>query len=123
MQTDSSARRTGRESASAVEWAITVRIPISRQARMIRSAISPRLAIRILWNISRGVSAGGSTRNSGWPNSTGWPFSTTTLAMRPADLGLDLVHQLHRLDDAEDLALLDHVALGDERRGVGRGAR
>src|SRR5882762_4795519 len=50
MQIDSSARRTGSECASAVEWAMTVRIPISRQVRMIRSAISPRLAMRILWN-------------------------------------------------------------------------
>src|SRR2546422_5105092 len=51
MQIVSSARRTGSDCASAVEWAITVRIPISRQVRMIRSAISPRLAMRILWNI------------------------------------------------------------------------
>src|SRR5262249_61467877 len=50
MQIDSSARRTGSECASAVEWAITVRIPISRQVRMTRRAISPRLAMRILWN-------------------------------------------------------------------------
>src|SRR5882724_6544009 len=50
MQIDSSARRTGSDFASAVEWAMTVRIPISRQVRMIRSAISPRLAMRILWN-------------------------------------------------------------------------
>src|SRR5947208_15351797 len=51
MQIVSWARRTGSDCASAVEWAITVRIPISRQVRMIRSAISPRLAMRILWNI------------------------------------------------------------------------
>src|SRR5215475_13268561 len=50
MQIDSSARRTGSDSVSAVEWAITVRIPISRQVRMTRRAISPRLAMRILWN-------------------------------------------------------------------------
>src|SRR5204863_20631 len=50
MQIVSSARRTGNDCASAVECAITVRMPISRHVRMMRSAISPRLAIRILWN-------------------------------------------------------------------------
>ena len=53
MQIDSSASRTGSESASAVEWAITVRMPISRHVRITRSAISPRLAMRILWNTGR----------------------------------------------------------------------
>src|SRR3546814_3248750 len=50
MQTDSSARRTCMASASAVECTATVLIPISRQARWIRSAISPRLAIRTFSN-------------------------------------------------------------------------
>src|SRR5690348_16214490 len=50
MQIDSSANRTGSDCASAVECAMTVRMPISRQVRITRSAISPRLAIRILWN-------------------------------------------------------------------------
>ena len=36
--------------ASAVECTATVEIPNSRQARWMRSAISPRLAIRILRN-------------------------------------------------------------------------
>src|SRR5947207_3724003 len=49
---DWSAIRTGSESASAWECAMTVRTPSSRQVRMIRSAISPRLAIRILPNTS-----------------------------------------------------------------------
>src|SRR5579864_8348621 len=52
MQICSSARRTGRESRSTSEWTMTQRIPISRQARMMRSAISPRLAIKILRNIN-----------------------------------------------------------------------
>src|SRR3546814_14524940 len=51
MQTDSSARRTCMASASAVECTATVRIPISLQARWMRSAISPRLAISTLSNM------------------------------------------------------------------------
>src|ERR1700691_5218422 len=52
MQTLSSASRTCMASASAVEWTATVGIPSSLHARRTRSAISPRLAIRILSNIS-----------------------------------------------------------------------
>src|SRR5512132_3101508 len=52
MQIDSSASRTCMAFASAVECTATERIPISRQARTMRSAISPRLAMRILWNTS-----------------------------------------------------------------------
>src|SRR2546428_9742585 len=51
MQMDSSARRTGRECASAFEYARTVRMPISRALRRMRSAISPRLAIKSLWKM------------------------------------------------------------------------
>src|SRR5215472_2374709 len=52
MQTVSSASRTCIAAASAVEWTATVLIPISRQARWIRSAISPRLAIRTFSNMA-----------------------------------------------------------------------
>ena len=49
------------------------------------------------------------------------------LGVDPADdpllLGLDLVHQLHRLEDAERLPDADRVALLDERRRPGEGAR
>ncbi len=51
MQTDSSANRTCNELASAVECTATVLIRISRQARIMRTAISPRFAIRIFSNI------------------------------------------------------------------------
>src|SRR5918993_5057645 len=53
MQTLSSARRTCMASASAVECTATVAMPSSLQARRMRKAISPRLAIRILSNIGR----------------------------------------------------------------------
>ena len=43
-------------SASAVEWTATVAMPSSWQARWMRSAISPRLAIRILSNIGASAS-------------------------------------------------------------------
>src|SRR5262245_47245208 len=55
MQTVSSASRTFIALASAVECTATVLIPISRQARWMRSAISPRLAIRTLSNIQSRV--------------------------------------------------------------------
>ena len=61
-------------------------------------------------------------RKSAWPNSTGCPFSTRISATLPAHLGLDLVHQLHRLDDAEHLALLHHRAHLHEG-GLIRGGR
>src|SRR3970040_1449492 len=52
MHTLSSARRTCMAWASAVECTATVAMPSSLQARSTRSAISPRLAIRILSNIA-----------------------------------------------------------------------
>src|ERR1700761_7295658 len=51
MQTLSSARRTCMAEASASECTATVEMPISLQARCTRSAISPRLAMRILSNM------------------------------------------------------------------------
>ena len=53
MQTLSSAMRTCIALESAVEWIATVWMPISLQARWMRSAISPRLAIRTLLNMRR----------------------------------------------------------------------
>ena len=51
MHTAWSASRTGKLSASNCECATLVRMPNSRQALTTRSAISPRLAIRILLNM------------------------------------------------------------------------
>src|SRR6478672_5960901 len=53
MQTSSSAKRTCSDSRSASEYTATVSTPSSRQARMTRSAISPRLAIRTFLNMER----------------------------------------------------------------------
>src|SRR5947208_8487747 len=53
MQTSSSANRTCSDSRSASEYTATVCTPSSRQARITRSAISPRFAIRIFLNIPR----------------------------------------------------------------------
>src|SRR6476619_6603158 len=98
-------------------------MPSSRQAWMIRSAISPRLAMRIFLNMT-----------GPGPSALRGPDGEERLAEldrlgvlgknlddHPVDVGLDLVHQLHRLDDADDLPLLDARADVDERSGVGRG--
>src|SRR5580658_9264777 len=53
MHTASSANRTCRLSLSAVEYTATVLIPISRQVRITRRAISPLLAISTFLNILR----------------------------------------------------------------------
>ena len=50
MQTLSSASDTCKASRSASENTATVEMPISLQARMTRTAISPRLAINSLGN-------------------------------------------------------------------------
>ena len=46
-------------SRSAMECTATVRIPNSRQARRMRSAISPRLAMMTLVSIGSGPPSGG----------------------------------------------------------------
>ena len=59
-------------------------------------------------------------RKSFCPNSTDFAVLREDLDDGAGDLGLDLVHQLHRLDDAERLAGPDDRADLDERRRVGR---
>src|SRR5216684_3573179 len=61
MHTLSSASRTCIASSSAVECTATVGMPSSLQARSTRSAISPRLAMRILSNIAPAFSRAGTT--------------------------------------------------------------
>src|SRR5678815_5140515 len=116
MHTASSANRTWSAVASAVECTATVRIPSSRHARMIRRAISPRLAMRIFLNIA----SGGLDPEQRLTELHWLAVLHQDLGDLPRLVGLDLVHQLHRLDDAEDLALPHHRAHLDEGRLVRR---
>src|SRR5262245_18611072 len=117
MHTLSSAKRTCRASLSAAEWIDTQGMPSSWQARITRRAVSPRLAIRIFLNMSLpeahleerlAVLDGLGVLDQAGDDGA-------------IDLGLDLVHELHRLDDAEHLPLLHLLAHLDEGRGVGAG--
>src|SRR5512139_1505229 len=111
MHTDSSASFTYLASRSASEWTATVWMPISRQARWIRSAISPRLAIRTLSTM-------------GLVEHDEGPAELHRLAVLDEDprhaavaRRRDRVHGLHRLDDEQRLALGDAVADADEGGG------
>src|SRR5687768_18622306 len=96
MQTDSSARRTYFASRSASECTTTVLMPSSRHARCTRSAISPRLAIRILSKSFSGAAA------------------------------TPLTQDEQRLSELHRLTVLDQDRLDDarsEERRVGKGGR
>src|SRR3954464_3524475 len=103
MQTLSSASRTCMASASAVECTATVGMPSSWQARSTRSAISPRLAMRILSNIGRGyprISLNDDERFA--------ELDRLAVLDQDARHGAgarrrNLIHCLHRLDDKERL--------------------
>src|SRR5215472_3506833 len=115
MHTLSSASRTCIASASAVECTATVGMPSSRQARWMRSAISPRLAMRIFWN------------NALFQDQQGLAvFDGRAVGHQAATDGPrlgcpDLVERLHRLDQQERLSCLDALADGDEGRRAGLG--
>src|SRR3954465_3269542 len=99
MHPDSSARFTYFASVSASECTITVRMPISRHARWMRSAISPRLAIRIFSNIS-------GEDEQGLPVLDRLAVLHEDRLHAAGGVGLDLVHKLHRLNNADRVALL-----------------
>src|SRR6476661_8164546 len=127
MHTDSSASITYFASASASEWIATVLMPISRHARWMRRAISPRLAIRIFSNIKCPLSLGrGRGRGSSLDQEKRLPVLHRLAVLHEDRLdgagrvGLDLVQQLHRLDDAERLPLGDRLADLHEGRGARR---
>src|SRR2546426_11864931 len=97
----------------------TVWMPSSRHAQMILSAISPRLAIRIFLNMER---SGDGSRRRRLPDLEQRLSVLHRLAVRHQHLQdlsvavrFDLVHELHRLDDADHLSLLDPATDLDER--------
>ena len=121
MQTVSSARRTCMASESAVECTATVAMPISRQARWMRSAISPRFAIRILSNISLRRAGPLLDDHQDLAVLDGRAVGNEDPAHGPAPGRGDRVHRLHGLDDQDRLALGDPGA--PPRRRARRRAR
>src|SRR5262245_61747738 len=115
MQTAWSAKRTWSWFASASEYTATVLIPSSLHAHSTRRAISPRFAIRIFLNKL------GSDREEGLAVLHGLAVLVVHPHHLARHLGLDLVHELHGFDDAEDLAHLHVVAHAHERSRVGIG--
>ena len=119
MQTLSSASRTCMASASAVECTATVGMPSSLQARKMRSAISPRLAMRILSNIGP-LTVPHSMIINGSPI-----LHRLTVLDQDLDHGAgagrrSLIYRLHRFDDDECIAGLHLAADIDERLRAGR---
>src|SRR6185312_2014215 len=114
MHTLSSARRTCMASASAVEWTATVAMPMSWQARWMRSAISPRLAMRIFWNKATRGLFDDHQRFAVLDRLT---VRHQNLRQGSALRRLDRIHHLHCLDDQQRITDLDLAA--DRREGRG----
>src|SRR5712691_6436681 len=121
MHTAWSANRTCRLSRSASEYTATVLTARSLHAQITRSAISPRLAIRIFLNMPQRPRRGLSVVLADGEERVAVLHGLAVLAVHPHHLPghfrFDLVHQLHGLHDAEDLADAHAVAHVHERRG------
>src|SRR5438477_12667411 len=110
MQTLSSARRTCMASASAVECTATVATPSSLQARRMRKAISPRLAIRILSNIAMCWSKRSLDDHQRFAEFHRLAILEQYLRHRTGARRGNLVHCLHRFDDQERVTGRDLAA-------------
>src|SRR3569623_1894499 len=118
MQIAWSARRTCIASVSAVEWTATGSMPISRAARWMRSAISPRLAIsrRVI-----GIALALRDHDQRLVVFARLRVLDQDRLDRAGLAGGDRVHHLHRLDDHQRIARLHGAADADERRRAGLG--
>src|ERR1700722_20021198 len=106
MHTDSSASSTCLRLASAVECTATVLMPSSRQARRIRSAISPRLAITTFSSMAERLL----DDEQRLAELNGVAVARHDGSDPPRLVRFDLIHHLHCFDDAQDLSELDLVA-------------
>src|SRR5215216_9977 len=121
MQTARSASRTCNESSSMVEYTATASMSSSCSARITRTATSPRLAIRTRLN---GIERPPQHRLDLEQKLAELDWVAVGDVNPPDDsveLSLDLVHQLHRFEDAERLAAGDRSAFLHKRRRAGRG--
>src|SRR5439155_260023 len=91
----------------------------SCRARMTRTAISPRFATRTRSNTVERNARDRLELEQELAELDRLCVVDVDRANDPLALGLDLVHQLHRLEDAERLPGTDRVADLDERRRVG----
>src|ERR687889_1671347 len=116
MTTTRSASRAASESVSAAEQASTLSTPSSKHALMIRTAISPRLGMR-----SRripGISALRPDGDQGGPELDTLGVVYVDGGDHAGDLGGDVAHQLHHLDDPDRVPHGDPAADLDEGRGA-----
>ena len=125
MHTASSAKRTCSARASASECTATVLIAELAAGADDAQRDLAAVGDEDLLNIARPGPARRAQaflmRKSFCPNSTALAVLREDLDDRAGALGLDLVHQLHRLDDAERLPGAHDRADLDERRRVGGG--
>src|ERR1700722_42474 len=119
MHTDSSASSTCLRFASAVECTATVLMPSSRQARRMRRAISPRLAMTIFSIIA----VSGLDDEQRLAELHGLAILEQDGLYLARFFRLDLIHHFHGLDDAQHLADLDLIADLNERLGARGGGR
>src|SRR3984885_13946876 len=117
MQTVRSARRAGMLSRSAMEAARTVSMLSLRHVRMIRTAISPRLAMstrRTATRLTRLADA-----QHGLAIFGERAVAEQYLGYRATHPGAHRIHQFHHLDDGNDRLLIDLRPYFHERRGPG----
>src|ERR687897_3059836 len=105
MHTLASARRTCMASASIVECTATLSMPISRQARMMRSAISPRFATRTLSNMGTAGPRLSLDDQEELAILHGIAVGHQEVGDPATARRADRVHHLHRFDDQEGLPL------------------